>query len=238
MAAFLLSLTMWILWGEKLWNTLCNHPFQPPVSADNFRNKLFLSSIRYESFHSGGKWHRKSKVFFKTTCTYIRFVKSNLCPKWDRQAANRARNWFLQSASTPRISAFSLCSYTPVNETWPFCCYKNNPFHPKEPEALPTGQHGGGKLINYPNNSRPTSRPTYLCPQTIIMAFSKNIWPGGQTTWLGLGLANCQPCDKVQAWRGGICPSGHLAVSGDIFGHHNWGRGMLPACSGQRPGCG
>lgn len=34
-----------------------------------------------------------------------------------------------------------------------------------------------------------------------------------------------------------ILPSrGHLAMTGDIFGRQNWGRGMLLASSKQRPG--
>ena len=54
------------------------------------------------------------------------------------------------------------------------------------------------------------------------------------------GSERCTFCNshfsriKSTPWNGGFSTRGHSAISGDIFGYHNWG--LLLASSGKRPG--
>lgn len=74
----------------------------------------------------------------------------------------RTRNYGVyRQPQTPTISAFRLCLYIPVNETWSFCFFaKSKSFRPKEIKALPKRQCGEGVLVNEPDKQSQPPTPT------------------------------------------------------------------------------
>lgn len=95
---------------------ISNHPSQPPVSADNFRNKLFYqASDKNLSFL--GKNDTGNQRLFKNH-THTRDLPKVACVpgRTDRPLIGQEIG-FYRVAQTPRISAFRLCLYIPINET-------------------------------------------------------------------------------------------------------------------------
>lgn len=95
---------------------ISNHPSQPPVSADNFRNKLFYqASDKNHSFL--GKNDTGNQRLFKNH-THTRDLPKVACVpgRTDRPLIGQEIG-FYRVPQTPRISAFRLCLYIPINET-------------------------------------------------------------------------------------------------------------------------
>lgn len=103
--------------GEALEHCISNHPFQPPVSADNVRNKLFYQALDKNHSILGGNDTGGQRLFIKLHTHTSGLSKATCVPSGTDRLLIGQETDFYRVPPTPRISAFRLCSYIPVNET-------------------------------------------------------------------------------------------------------------------------